>query len=301
MTLRHMKIFLTVCQKGSVTAAARELYLSQPAVSLAVKEMEEHYGVPLFDRISKKLYLTQAGRQLMHYAERILSLFETVESGLGKDEDTGTLRIGSSITIGTHLLPSLVQMFSKRYSRMKIRVLIHNSDAIEEKLLKNEVDIGLIEGTVHSPNLTCHRFCEDRLVVVCAPEYPLAQKRIVTLEEFLQQNFLLREPGSGTRELLDQSLAVLGYAVEPLWESCSTQALIHGVKKGLGISVLPYLMVQQELQAGVLLSLPVEALSLQRYFSVVYHQNKYLSGPVKDFIALCFAQQTERNGEPCGT
>lgn len=212
MTLRHMKIFLTVCQKESITAAARELYLSQPAVSLAVKELEEHYGVPLFDRISKKLYLTQAGWQLMCYAERIVSLFETVESGLGKDGDTGTFRIGSSITIGTHLLPSLVKIFSTKYPKMKIRVLIDSSDVIEEKLLKNELDFGMIEGTVHSQSLKYHRFCEDRLAVVCAPEHPLTKKSTVALEEFLQQNFLLREPGSGTRELLDQALAVLGYA-----------------------------------------------------------------------------------------
>ena len=157
MTLRHFRIFAAVCKEGGVTKAAKSLYLAQPAVSLAVRELEEHYGVRLFDRIGRRLYLTQAGKEFLRYTDRILALCDELETGARQWGDRSPLHIGSSMTIGTKLLPALVQDFRRRYPSVKVTVEIQNSGVIEEKLLENAMDFALIESAPHSGKLACRR------------------------------------------------------------------------------------------------------------------------------------------------
>lgn len=135
MTLRHLRIFVAVCEEGSVTLAAEKLYLSQPAVSLAIHELEEHYGVRLFDRISRKLYLTSAGNRFLEYAVHISSLFDEMERDIQNWDTLGALRIGSSITIGAALIPKAVALYSQQYPDVEIKMVIDNSQVIEKKVL----------------------------------------------------------------------------------------------------------------------------------------------------------------------
>ena len=199
MTLRHFRIFAAVCKEGGVTKAAKSLYLAQPAVSLAVRELEEHYGVRLFDRIGHRLYLTQAGKEFLRYTDRILALCDELETGARQWGDRSPLHIGSSMTIGTKLLPALVQDFRRRYPSVKVTVEIQNSGVIEEKLLENAMDFALIESAPHSGKLACRRFSGDRMVAVCSPKDPLAKEQGVTLAQLMTKPLLLREKGSGTR------------------------------------------------------------------------------------------------------
>lgn len=285
MTLRHMKIFVKVCRCKSATEAAEKLGIAQPAVSLAIRELERYYGVRLFDRISHRLFLTEEGKQLLLYAEKIVSLFDEAESGLHNRDFFGMVRIGSSVTVGTCLLPDYVQRFRSQYPKIKVQVTVDNSAAIEKKVLENQLDFALIEGNIHSSSIVCHRFRKDELVLVCGAN-DLSCPDELSPEQLAGLPFLLREHGSGTRELFDSALLTRGITVTPEWESISTEALVSAVSHGLGVSVLPLRLVERDLSEGKLKRIHIRGLTLGRYFSRIHHKDKNLSRYVQAFWKL---------------
>lgn len=288
MTLRHLKIFVTVCNCGSVTEAGKKLYLAQPSVSLAIRELEEHYSTKLFDRISKHLYITESGKHLLNYANHIVSLTEDMENSVMDWTKKSVLHIGSSITIGNYLLLDYIEKFKQEHD-IKIQVKIDNSETIEECILKNEIDVALIEGTVHNDNITQRPFKNDELVFICAPQHPLADRRQLPLEALQKEDFILREPGSAGREAFESLTVLHRLSIEPLWQSVSTQAIVNAVKRNIGISILPYLFVKEDLNAGDLCQFHVKEISLKRQFSLIHHKNKYLSPNIEGFINVCLS------------
>lgn len=289
MTLRHMQIFITVCKEKSITSAAKKLYISQPAVSNAIKELEAHYGTPLFDRISKKLYLTESGKTAYPYAVQIDTLFEKLENSLKNPEGAGQLKIGSSITIGTHFMPNYVREFSERYPNIQIHVTIDSSDIIENLVLENELDFALIEGVVHSENIVSKDFIKDELVVISDLNNPLLKKDTVSAEDLSNQNFLMREKNSGTRELVESILSLHNIYLTPLWESTSTEAIIHGVSKGIGISILPLHLVKDYIEKNEIAKINVNGITFCRQYHIIHHKNKYLTPISLEFMKLCNA------------
>lgn len=286
MTLRHMRIFIEVCRRGSVTAAAEALYLAQPSVSLAIKELEQYYGIKLFDRLSRSMRLTEEGRRMFPYANSLVSVFDEMEQGVKNWDSFGTLRVGSSITIGNFLLPGLVKEFYSSHPEMKVQVQIDNSEQVEKGVLRGDLDFALIEGTAHSGAIVCERFMSDTLAVVCGKTHPLADKENITLKELLRYDLLLREHGSGGRELFDSMLVTYDVSAAPVWESTSTGALIAAVAAGLGVSVLPQMLVKPHLDGGELHLLKLVGIPLERRFYLIYHQRKFLSKSAQDFIVL---------------
>lgn len=287
MTLRHMKIFVAVCAENNMTKAAAKLQIAQPAVSIAVKELEEYYGIALFDRISRRIYLTDMGRNFLEYAAHIVSLFDDMEKNIRQWERSATLRIGASITVGAHLMPRYVDAFYKAHPQSRIDVFIGSSDIIEKRILHNDLDFALIEGTVHSDRIFCDTYMKDRLAVICGPNDPLCKKEPVQIDQLLSRPLLLRETGSGTRELFDHVLASLEYTYTPAWESTSTEALINAAGKGLGVAIIPYILAQEKLKAGDIVELQVEDLRLDRGLHIIYHKNKLLPNLAKAFIEMC--------------
>jgi len=288
MTLRHIKIFLCVCTNGcNTTKAAEAMHMTQPAVSLALREMEQYYGVMLFERIGRHLQITQAGMRFQEYAAHICSLFDDMEKGL-RDWDTfGLLRVGASITIGSQFLPNYVKAFYSRFPGTQVKALVAPSDELEEKLMKNELDLALIEGVVHNPSLIAQEYMQDHLTVICPADGTYRQGQQLTLAEFKKQNFLLREPGSGTREVFDRVTESAGFTVEPVWEAMSTTALVNAVINGLGIAVLPHRMLLGPLSRGLVVSVQVEGLDFLRKFHIAYHKKKFLTTSAKAFLDLC--------------
>lgn len=288
MTLRHLKIFATVCKENSVSLAAKKLYISQPAVSNTIKELENYYGTPLFDRISKKIYLTETGKLVYKYAIHITSLFNELEETVkNKNSEFGSIKIGSSITIGTHLIPEYIQKFTKQYPQVKPYVTIDSSDVIENMILNNELDLGLIEGFVHSGDIISHKFIHDKLIVICSPKNPLLHKESLKITDLSEQNFLMREKNSGTRELAESILSLNGLSLHPLWESSSTEAIINGVAKDIGISILPLQLTEEYLKQQKVVQLHITNVNFDRKYHIIYHKNKYLSPAVSAFIELC--------------
>lgn len=288
MTLRHLRIFIEVCRQNyNITRAAENLYMSQPAVSLSIRELEDYYGVKLFERISRKLYITEVGKQMEEYATHLLSMFDDMERGLRNWDSVGILRVGASMTIGSQFMPEYVRIYQKLYPGMEIRVRVATSDHLEQELLDNQLDIALIEGIVHSQHLVCEEYMEDSLVAVCAANGVFGQGEKVSLERFRCQKFLLREKGSGTREEFDSAARLAGFSVEPLWESTSTSALVNAVICGLGIAVLPQRRILEPLEKGLIVQFEVDGIDLRRKFMIVYHKNKYLSASAQNFINFC--------------
>lgn len=279
-----MKVFAAVCRCGSITKAAAALHITQPAVSLCIKELEQYYGVQLFDRIAHKLYLTDEGAKLLGYAHKIISLFGEAESDLKSWCALESLRIGSSITIGTRLMPGYVKKFRAAYPNVRVFVTIDNSSQIEKKILANELDFAMIEGTVHSENILCEKLRKDLLVPVCGANSAWANRTELRPEDLTEIPFLLRERGSGTRELFDSTLLTQGITVTPEWESISTGAIISAVEAGIGFSVLPFGLVEQSLQQKRLIQIPIRGIRFERYFYLIRHKDKHLSKAVVSFL-----------------
>jgi DNA-binding transcriptional LysR family regulator len=286
MTLRHFKIFVSVCEYKSITVAAEKLFLAQPTVSLAIKEMEGYYGVKLFDRISRKLYLTEVGKQFLDYTTHIVSLYDEMEKGIKDWDSFDILRIGASITIGTYLLPKYVSECYITHPKIKIQVLIDNSAEIEKQVMENRVDFALIEGEIHNSQIISKKFMKDELILICGMNHPLAETEKIDLDQLGKYDFILREKGSGTRELFDSTMLINEIVIKPVWESVSTQAIIQAVTAGLGLSVLSYRMVESDLEMKHVKQIGINNVKFLRNFFIIYHKNKFLTNSAKEFMDL---------------
>lgn len=286
MTLRHLHIFVTVFQTGGITRAAEMLHLAQPSVSLAVHELEEHYGIRLFERIGRKIVPTECAKSFYGYALHIVSLFDDMEKKMADWDVSGTLRIGTSITTGTYVLPQLLCAYKKRFPDIQTEVVINNSATIERFVCDNSIDIGLIENKPEHPDLRCIPFRKDRLCGIAPLNHILAGRNDVTIRELAIHPLLLREKGSGGREILDACFSLEELPVRPLWESVSTQAIIGGVAAGLGVSVLPCLLVARDVNEGHVARFSLRP-ELQRDFNIICHKSKYVTAPLKELIRLC--------------
>lgn len=288
MTLRHIKIFLAVCSCGcNTTRAAEQLHMTQPAVSLAIRELEDYYGVLLFDRIGRRLSLTGSGRRFQEYGLRITALFDDLERELRNWEQLGGLRVGASMTIGTQFLPRYLKAFSERRPGVEVQATVAPSDQLEQKILSNELDFALIEGVPHHPAICSEEYMEDHLAVICPNDGMFRPGQVLSPAEFEQQKFLLRERGSGTREEFERVMEAAGISVRPSWEAASTTALIQAVAAGLGVAVLPYRLVLRALSEETVIQVQVEGLDFSRRFRIIYHRDKALTPLAQSLMELC--------------
>ena len=286
MTLRHMKIFEAVFRHSNITKAAEELHLAQPSVSVAVRELEEYYGICLFERLGRRIVPTELGKEFYGYALHIVSLFDEMEQKIRNWDALGVIRIGASITIGTHILPPLLKQYQALYPELRTEVTIGKSAVIEQHILENKIDIGLIENQSEHPDINVLPFMEDYMQAIVAPDHPLAKYSQVTLEQLAQYPFLMREKGSAGRETLDACFALKKITVHPLWESASTQAIVRGVAEGLGVAVLPCLLVRKNIEEHTVKMIPFPQ-PLTRKLNLIWHRSKYLTDNMNAFIELC--------------
>lgn len=287
MTLRHLRIFISVYETLSFTKAGQRLHLAQPSVSLAIRELEDFYAVPLFDRIKHAIYPTEYGEKLYNYATHILTLFDEMEKSI-KDWDTqSTIKIGSSITIGNQILPDLLHLFKAIYPQISMEVIVNNSNTIEHYILQNKIEFALIENDPSLDKIASIPFMSDYLCTVAHPENPLTTEKKISLERIAKENFLMREHGSSVRELVESIFLTNQISVKAAWESTSTQALIKAVESNLGITTLPYQLVKEKIREQKLAVLDVPLLKLDRHYNIIYYKDKFLSKAVVDFFDLC--------------
>ena len=224
MTIRDLRIFLSVIDTDcNFTKTAELLNLTQPAVSQAIHELEEHYSIKLFGKNGKRLVLTEGGKVFEAEARRVVAILDEMERKSRNWDAEGILRIGASITIGTCFLPFYVKEFQKQYPKLRIKALINQSGILEEGLLRNSIDIALMEGIPSSDALKSEEYMDDYLVPVASPEVA-EDGAVLTIEEFRKKRFILREKGSGTRTIFDRETEAEGFTITPEWESASTAA-----------------------------------------------------------------------------
>lgn len=296
MTIRLLKIFMMVYQLRSITKASLRLHMVQPSVSVAIKEIEDYYGVKLFERVSRRMDPTPQADALYEYALHLMEVYDEMENDLKYHAHAGKLRIGTTITIGQRFLPQLMHDFKQKYPDLAIQAFIQNTQMIEEAILNNKVDLALVEGKLTKPSsMHVYPFWEDELVVVCHPNHPLAQSASCHLQDLLQYDFLFRENGSSVREQVDHILYSHNLYIEPILESVSTQALIQALYKNLGITILPYALVKTEIENKRLYQVRIDGVDFKRTSQIIHHQNKYLSPLLKEVINYCQKEAKSRS------
>ena len=267
MTLRHMKIYLAVYHMENMTKAAARLNMTQPAVTRAIREMEDYYGVRLFERINRRLHITEAGRRNW--------------------DELGILRVGSSVTLGNYLLPKVLKAFRAEHPTLQIKATISNGADLQQALLDSRLDLAVIEGSITNEDLQKEVIASDRLVLVLPPEDPRQYAAALQLKDLARDNFLLREEGSMGRSLIDYTFALRGIFVKPMIESISTQAILRAVHEGLGISLLPEQLVLPAIRSGYVTTRVIDDETFLRRNYIVWHRHKFLTASTRELMA-CF-------------
>lgn len=286
MTLRHFKIFVTVCDTMNMTVAAESLFMSQSAVSQAIAELEKYYDVRLFERLSRKLYLTQAGEKLLSYARHIIRMNVDVEKDMKALHQNGSIRIGASVTIGANVLPPLVSAFKQTYPETKIEVFEDNTEQVEKRLLSDKTDIGLVEGEITSKDILSTPFMDDELILICGANHRFAGLPVIKPRELEKEDFIIREQGSGTRKTFADVMTAHHLSWKAVWTCNNADTIKAAVISGLGVSVISKRAVAKEVKTGELYIKNIEGIRFDREFKIVYHKNKYLTVPMKNFINL---------------
>ena len=290
MTLRHMRIFQKIYETQSVTRAAEALHMTQPAVTRALQELEKYYGLRLFERLNRRLTVTEAGRRMYDYALHLTETFDTMEKSLRDWERQGVLRVGASVSLGCSLLPQLARTFQEEHPGVEVRVRIANGELLRRDLLENRLDLALLEGEESGADLILTPFAAGEMALIVPPGHPLARAGGATLAQAAAYPLLLRETGSATRRFLDQLLMSRGLAVQPVWESASTQALLSAVREGLGITLVPWALARKTVLRGEAERCPVTDAELIRRRYVAWHPSKYVTGTMRAFVNLCMEQ-----------
>lgn len=286
MTIRHLRIFIAVTDTGKMSAAAKKLFISQPTVSQAIKELEEHYGGLLFERLSKKLYITPRGKKLLSYARSIVKQFDDMEEMMLRENYVETIRIGATITVGNCLLGEVIHEFKKRSPRTEIYSYVNNTKDVEEHLLTSELDIAIVEGTVKSPDLISLPKVNDFLVLICSPKHPFAQRDTIRLEELGTERFAMRERGSGTRALFEGYMLDKGVPLRIALEANSSDTIKKAVIDNQCLAVISVRLVEEEIKNGKLHVIVNTDSNWNRSFSVVYHKNKVITDEMRNLMEV---------------
>lgn len=287
MSLRNLRIFITVYEERNMTAAANKLFMTQPSVSQAIKELESHYGVALFERLSRKLYVTESGETLYQYATHIIKIFDELEDRLKEDALRKKIKIGANYTIGVALIPQYIEKFKIKYPDSEIMVIVNKSSLLIEMLRKNELDLIMIEETKNQSELIEDIFNNDRIVIIANPENHLLAQNEVTADDIVNEHLLLREKGAGARDLFESRMNAIGLFIKPYWESTSTTALINAAENNMGIAVLPFQLVKEHIASGSLKEIKVSDMNFSRRLVIAYHKNKFLTSAMQEFIKIC--------------
>ena len=285
-TIRHLRIFIAVAEAGKMSLAAKSLYIAQPTVSQAMAEIEAEYGVRLFERLSKKLRITQQGQLLLTYARRIVSLFDEMERDMRDAAVPSLLRVGATVTAGAGLLPQLAAQHEASQPQARIQAYVDNTQVVEQMLLRGELDLAIIEGTISSPELTTEPVAEDELILACGPGHPLAGQSCVRPEQLEGQAFILREQGSGVRARFEQYLSDRRIQIQTKWVCHSADAILSAAAAGQGLAVVSELLAEPWFRQGLLRRLPLSDARLTRQFCLVWHKDKYLSPPLLELMDL---------------
>lgn len=286
-SLRQLEVFAAIGQFGTVSAAAERLSMSQSAASTSLSELENQFDCRLFDRNGKRLLLNETGRLLLPKARELLDRASEVEAILAGGLTFGALRVGATLTIGNYLGTLLVSEFMRRHPGSQVALEVHNTTHIAERVKAFELDLGLIEGEYDDKDLMMTDWVADELAVFCAPDHPLAKRRSLTIARVLEEWWIVRESGSGTRQTLDRALSQWRNQLKIRLELEHTEAIMHAVQAGLGIGCVSRLALKESFRRGSLVELKLKEIDLRRKFHFLLHKQKYRTPGIDAFLSLC--------------
>lgn len=286
VNLAQVRVFVAVAEEGNITRAARRLRTSQPAVSKQVSELERALGTSLFDRLARGVRLTDAGELLLGHARRIFAAEGTAEAELAEllGLSRGHLSVGASTTIGSYLIPAVFGAYHRAHPHIRLELEIANTAAVQAMVLDDRLDLGLTEGFVASDALDSEVVHNDEMVAIAAPGHPLLGQAPLAAARLRDVPFIMRERGSGTRDVIEAALAERGVQLEPAMALGSTEAVKNAVASGLGVALVSRLTVELELQVGRLAVLRVQDLEIKRALHLVRLRGKRDSPAVAAFV-----------------
>lgn len=293
ITLNQLRIFVKVAELQHVTRAAEELNLTQPAVTAQMRALERAFGVDLIEPVGRRIRLTDAGRIFYDGARQVLLHVEVLEHAMDDVAHlrSGHLAVGATLSIGEYLLPQLLASLKQQYPRVQTSALIANTATIEERLLDYSLDLGLVEWEITSEELEVIPWIRDELVVIVPPNHPWlasgeSEPASITVDQLVQEPFVAREVGSGTRALTERQLGPAAAKLNIVLELNNTNAIKQAVQAGIGVAIMSSALVAGEVQRGQLCQLRITGLDLGRYFSLVYRKGRSISPPAQAFIRL---------------
>ncbi len=284
-----LRVFCTVAETKSFSKASEIIHLTQPAVSLQIQALEEMYETKLFDRTSSAVTLTPAGEILYRYAKHILSLYALAEKEIGELTGLvkGSVSVGASTTIANYLLPRVIADFKKTRPKVKINMQVGNTKRVVELLKGGNIDIGLVEGEVARQKLTMEKLIEDELVLIVPPQHQFAKKKEVSVFEVTSEPFIMREEGSGTRQMIEKYLEKHGITPQNMRISMilgSTEAIKQAVENGLGISIISRWAALKEVKFETLKTVSFKEERFLRNFTLIYPKHEVLSHAAEEFL-----------------
>jgi len=286
MNLERLKVFSTVANLKSFTRAAEELYMTQPAISKNIKQIEEFYGVVLFRRIGNHIELTEAGNKLLQFANDILKLANEAKEALNEGkllaEEKVVLSVGS--TVGVYILPLVLKRFIKKYPNVQFTIEISNAQKILDKFVVGSIDMGIIGALVHKTSLNYQPFISEELKLIVANNHPWSAVDEIVVSDLKGQSFFLREKGSGLRYVVEERLKKAGLELDNVTEMPNNEAIVKLVEAGLGVSIVSEYAIAEDLELNRVKTVGIKDLDLHRHFYLVYQEEKLLSKTFNNFM-----------------
>jgi DNA-binding transcriptional LysR family regulator len=288
-SLRQLEVFLTVARSESVSRAGRELGMSQSAVSGALADLERQFDIQLFDRIGKRLQLSQLGHSLRARCDALYEQALELERAFANRSDIGGLRVGATLTIGNHVVVPLMAAFMHEHPGARITLEVANMAEIARKVVNFEIDVGLVEGELTNPDLDVIAWCDDELAVFCAPSHPWASGAALDDDDLRAAQWIVREPGSGTRQAFEHAMHGILSELQIVLELQHIEAIRSAVETGMGVGCVSRRALADAFQHGTLRPCLVPGRDLRRQFCFVLHKQKHRSAAIQTWLELCSA------------
>ena len=289
MVSYELKIFEAVAKHGGFNRASKHLRLSQPAVSVNIQKLEAELGIKLFERLGRSIQLTDAGRIVHEYVQRMNGLSTEMQQAIERTRgvEVGPLRCGAATTVGIYLLPKILVQFKKRFPNVETQLSLDHSRNVEEKVLANELDLGFVNDSFEpSPRLETRNSFKDELVMITLRRHPFAANGKVSARKAGELPLIMGPKNSHTRKIIEQHLDRAGIAYRCVMEVDNTEVIKAAVSEGLGVSILSLARIQQEIKTGLLMPVRISGLTIGRQFKLIMLKNKSLSDPLRALLKL---------------
>ena len=288
MEVRDLQVFVSVAKHLNYTRAGEEVHLSQPSVSVRIKQLENELGVKLFEQLGKKVALTEAGQLLVPYANRVISAVEDARHAIEELQglDRGSLRIGASTTPGMYIIPRTIARFNQLHPQIDVHLGIRDTRDIEDGVIRNEFDFGFVGGHLAGDEVDVLPWLTDELVLIVPPSHRLANKKIMKRDDLMKERFIGRESGSATRATVADRLTEWEIQLDTVMEMENPESLKKAVQSGLGVAFISRFAVETELKAKALAVVRIPKLEISRELKIVYRRDKHLSRAVRAFIEI---------------